>query len=1137
MLAERIPVIFDGAMGTEIQRHNISPDDFMERDGCNEILNLTRTDLVREIHTGFLEAGAHVIETNTFGGNRAKLAEYGLENKLAEINTAAAKAAREAVETFRGDHPALVCGTMGPTGYLLSSSDESVKRISFVECVALYKEQAVALLRGHVDLLLLETMQDLLEVRAAVRGIRGAFEEVGVEAPIQVQVTMDGVGHMLLGSDILAFLGAVANLRVTAMGLNCSTGPKEMAPLISRILQEAPCPVSMIPNAGMPENVDGTAVYHMEPGIFAESLSRMVVEQGVNVVGGCCGTTTAHVGELARRLSGARVGQRKMPEKPCFLSAGISGVALHRQDRPIIVGERLNTQGSRKAKELVLANNYDELKELALQQERKGCSVLDLCMAVNERDNEPETMTAVIRFLAERVNCSFCIDSTDPDVFDSAIRNCPGSVLINSINLERGAAKARRVLSLASDFGCPVIALPIDDEGMARTVERKVDLAGKLVDLACGEFGLPAHFLFVDPLVFTLATGDPEAADAAGTALNALGEIKRHCPGVRTLMGVSNVSFGLRPKARRILNNLLLHHAARAGLDMAIFNPLHLDNIEEYDRDIRLMGENLLFNRGESALAKFVEYFEERSPTRPGIARERKPGRETDAADQLRGKILERDKRGLSQVIERILVTQSPGDVLNGILLPTMREVGERMASGEMILPFVLQAAEVMKQAVGILEPHFAGGEMARKGTIVLATVFGDVHDIGKNLVGSILKNQGFRVIDLGKQVPVEEVVAAVRRERPDAVGLSALLVTTSREMRNCVEELDRQGLSVPVIVGGAAVSREFASRIARVAEGREYAGGVFYARDVFDALRILDSVKARGNSPQASAGAAVSQVSACASGGSRDSASPIVPDGDHAAVEALEHGGLLCPPFYGAGDVLTWPATKLLESIDRGRFYKGYWRGGKLDPDAYERAVVTDFDNVYDTLSHEILERGLLEARGLYAYFPVITKGEVVTFLDPKDFHTEIASFRFPRNNAGGRWCIADYFRPESDVIAVQAVTIGPKLGERSRGYLQDEEQYALGFYLNGMGSCITEFLADKVTAEIRRGLIIPRDQGKRYSFGYKGLPGLREQAAFFDLMSVEDRLGIRLTPGYQMEPEHSTIGIFAHHPKAQYR
>ncbi len=842
---ENYPIIFDGAMGTQLQLYSLTEKDFDYKEGCNEILNITRPDIVTEIHCNYLDAGAQVIETNSFGANRIKLKEYGLEEKTQEINVAAARAARNALEQRERDREALVCGTVGPTGFLPSSGDSSLNDVSFDTLVNVFTQQALALQQGGADMFLIETSQDLLEVKAAVIGIRHAAHSAGKELPLQVQITLDSTGHMLLGSDIGAFLGAVGNLEPDIIGLNCSTGPGEMMPHVESLLDKCAIPVSMIPNAGMPENVDGKASYTMQPEEFAALLAPAVIEKGVSVVGGCCGTTPEHISQLAYALKGKRIKTRQRAAKSVFSGTGISGIDLETTPKPFIIGERCNAQGSRNTKNLLLAYNWNELGRIAQQQVNAGATLLDVSVALNERDDERESMVTFVRYLSERVSMPFCIDSTDPAVIESALKSFPGAGLINSINLEHDTRNAHEILSVASRFRCPVIGLTIDDTGMAKTIERKIECTRRLYELVHDEFGMPGRFLYIDPLIFTLATGDRDSADAARISLDAIRDIKRQFPDIRTVMGVSNISYGLMPAARRVLNNMMLYHAGNYGLDAAIFNPHHIDDVDAYDDEMKEVTDALIFNTKNDALDRFIEYFQKRGDAVQSSEQSAADkGESMDCSARLYNKVINRDNSDIEALVKECCESRKPLNVLNEILMPAMQDVGERMERGEMILPFVLQAAEVMRAAIDIIEPMLQQQEQQSRGTIILATVYGDVHDIGKNLVASIIKNQGYTVIDLGKQVPVETIMEAVTKHEPDAIGLSALLITTSKEMTECVHELDKKGVDVPVLIGGAAVNKSFAERISKINDSREYAGGVYYAKDAFQGLQILEKAK-----------------------------------------------------------------------------------------------------------------------------------------------------------------------------------------------------------------------------------------------------------------------------------------------------
>jgi 5-methyltetrahydrofolate--homocysteine methyltransferase len=1126
LLSLRTPIIFDGAFGTQIQKEKLDKADFDGHHGCVEILNLTRPDIVRKIHKEYIEAGANVIETNTLGGTRLKLRESGLESRCVEINRAAARIAREAADEYinQGRH-LCVCGSLGPTGYLPSSKEKALSGVTFDELASVYEEQAAALMDNGIDLLLVETAQDLLEVRAALFGINRLKRNGKSAIPVQVQVTLDATGRMLLGSDPSAFLGAVSAMGVDAIGFNCGTGPAEMRQWVEQLLEQTGLPVAMLPNAGMPKNVGGQAVYSMGPEEFAGLLAPLVINKGLQIIGGCCGTTPEHIQVIAERLAGTKTADRRTLHPACFCATGISGIDLESIARPVIIGERLNTQGSKKTKELLQAKKWEDLGDLALEQARRGGHMLDLCVATNERDDEADSMKTLLSYLSDRVQTPFCIDTTDPAVMEAALKASPGSALLNSINLERGGERGRRILALARDFGCPVIALTIDDKGMAATVERKLDLARGLRDLACGEFGLPEHFVYIDPLVFTLATGAAEHAGAAATSLAALRQIKQEMPGIRTVMGVSNVSFGFSPPARRILNNLMLHHAVERGLDAAIFNPLHRDDISAYDPVVRGLGEELLFNRSAEALAAFVKYFEERTQQKENAGQKAaSASKAVTPRERLRLAIINRDRRLVPAALDALLKERSARDILDTILLPAMAEVGERMAAGKMILPFVLQAAEVMREALAILEPLLKSDSAESKGKIVLATVFGDVHDIGKNLVGSILRNQGFEVVDLGKQVELSMLVKAVQEEKPDAVGLSALLVTTSREMAQCVREFNRLGFTMPILIGGAAVNRDFAARIAKLDDGSLYRGGVYYGKDAFEAAKVIEKIKKGVPVEIAATRPRVEFVEQ--TGVARSM-----------ALEPLEYGPLLVPPFYGTSNVLRWDTESLIGKIDSRRLFKTWWGGVKLGVAEYEQAEKNEFMPAFQTLCDEMRRDRLLDDAGaLYGYFPVITDNDQVIILDPNDMKTELMSFRFPRVAKKNNRSIADYLRPEGDVVAVQIVTAGQRLLKRIGECFAQEGRYTHGFYLNGIGISLTEDLADRITLEITRGLGLGDKTGRRYSFGYGGLPPLEEQKKLFELLAIEERLGVSLTEGFQMVPEHSTLGMYIHHEKAEY-
>jgi len=831
-------VLFDGATGTQLARTALTADDFGgERTaGLNEMLLFHRPEVVQAAHAAYLEVGAEAIETNTFRANRLTLAEFGVAERTLEINRRAAQLAREVADRYAAETglPRFVAGSMGPTGQLPSLDDPELSIATFAELAAVYAEQAQGLLEGGVDLLLLETQQDLLELKAAIHGIWQTFTALDARVPIQAQVTLDASGHMLTGPDAAAAVAALAALPVDLIGLNCSTGPEEMRAAVRQMLALAGRPASVLPNAGMPENVDGQAVYTLQPAPFALALGEFAA-WGVCAVGGCCGTGPEHIAALRAQLDARAVETeaRFAPTAIPYLASNVQAVALHQEPRPLIIGERINTQGSRQARRLVLERRYDALVALVETQVGYGAHVLDLCVALTERDDEADTMREIVKRLALASPAPLAFDTTDPAVMRAALESYPGRAILNSVNLEGGEARAREILGLAREFGAALIALTIDEEGMAKTVARKLEIARRLYALAVDDLGLPPHALIFDPLTFTLATGDVETAGAAVATLEALHRIKAELPGALTNLGVSNVSYGLTPPARRVLNSVFLYQAVEAGLDMAIVNPAQITPYADIPAEERALAEALIFNRHPDALAAYIAHFE-------GLTEAPESVSETalSPSEQLRQAILRRRREGVEALVEASLAERAPLAVLNEVLLPAMKEVGERFGAGELILPFVLQSAEVMKAAVGQLEHHLERAEGVSKGVVVLATVFGDVHDIGKNLVKTILVNNGYTVHDLGKQVPVAEILETAQQVGADAIGLSALLVATSQQMRVAVEELQRRGLEIPLLVGGAAINVEFARRI-----GAGYAPGVHYCKDAFDALRVLEAL------------------------------------------------------------------------------------------------------------------------------------------------------------------------------------------------------------------------------------------------------------------------------------------------------
>src|SRR4249920_1817201 len=837
---ERV-VVFDGGMGATLEQFELTQEDYGGLEGrCHEALVLNRPDTIEGVHASMLEAGAEVVETDTFQGSRLKLEEWGLGEQTLEINTKAAEIARKAAGPER-----FVAGSIGPTGFLPASTDPTLGDISFGRLVEVFAEQARGLVEGGADLIIVETAQDILEVKAAIFGAREAFTAAGRRLPIVTSVSLlPQGGKMLLGTDIQAVLTTLRALDVDVIGLNCSTGPEDMRDAIRFLGEHSPLPVHCIPNAGLPlQGPDGETIFPEEPGPLAATLGEFVERYGVGIVCGCCGTTPAHIAAIRERVAGRVPGERPQPGPP-QLSSMMTATPLVQEPRPTLVGERVNSQGSRKAKELLLADDYDGLVQVAEDQVEGGAHVLDVCVALTERQDEDEQMAAVVKRISLTQPSPIQVDSTEPEVLKAALEQIPGRAIVNSINLEAGRDKADAVVPLAKAHGAALIALTIDEVGMAKTAQRKVEIAERLRDIACEEHGLEPEALIFDALTFTLTTGDDEWKPSAVETIEGIRRIKAEIPGVKTSLGVSNVSFGISPRPRAILNSVFLHHCVEAGLDLAMVNPNHITPYSEISDEERELTDDLVFNRHEDALERFIGHFESQGEETAAEVADPTAGMEPEEA--LHWHILRRKKDGVEGDIDRSVEKIGAVPTLNEVLLPAMKEVGDKFGAGELILPFVLQSAEVMKKAVAQLENYLDRIEGYTKGTVVLATVFGDVHDIGKSLVNTILTNNGYTVVDLGKQVPISAIIDAAKEHEATAIGLSALLVSTSKQMPACIQELHAQGLEFPVLIGGAAINRDFGLRIL-YPKGKDsdevYEPGVFYCKDAFAGLAVMDQL------------------------------------------------------------------------------------------------------------------------------------------------------------------------------------------------------------------------------------------------------------------------------------------------------
>src|SRR5687768_7480992 len=1145
-LSRRV-LIYDGAMGTNIQRFNLTADDFGGKslEGCNDNLVLTRPDVIKSIHASFLAVGCDVVETCTFQSTPRRLAEWGLGDKTREINVTAARLAREACdEVATPERPRFVAGSIGPTGMLPSSSDPALSDITFAELAENFYQQAKFLVEGGVDVLLVETAQDILEVKAAVAGIERLFAELGRRLPLQTQVTLDVSGRMLLGTDIASAMTTLEALKVDVIGLNCSTGPEHMREPVRYLSEHATLPLSVIPNAGLPLNTGvGEAVYPLEPAPMAAALAEFVKDFGVRIVGGCCGTTPEHldaVVKAVRSVEAARPRPRHVPR----VSSAMRAITLHQDPPPLLVGERVNSQGSRKVKRLLLADDYEGILEVARDQVDSGAHVLDVCVALTERADEAEQMSKVVKLLSMSVETPLVIDSTEANVIEAALEHIPGRGIVNSINMENGRKRIDAVVPLVKKHGAAVIALTIDEVGMAKTRERKLEVAKAIYTIVVGEYGLAPEDIIYDCLTFTLATGDAEWIDSAHETIEGIRLIKRELPVVSTILGVSNVSFGLTPEARAVLNSVFLHHCVAAGLDAAIVNPAHITPYAEISEAERELANDLVFNKSPEALQKVIEHFSNRMGQETGETGEKAdPTLGMTQDEKIHWMILHRKKENIEDRLDEAGVRENPVRVLNEVLLPAMKEVGDKFGAGELILPFVLQSAEVMKKAVKHLEQFLEKAEGFTKGKVVLATVYGDVHDIGKSLVNTILSNNGYTVYDLGKQVPVNTIIDKAVEVGADAIGLSALLVSTSKQMPLCVKELDKRGLKFPVLIGGAAINRRFGRRALFVDGERPYEPGVFYCKDAFEGLATVETlvdVEQRADLVKRVIEEAREDVFLHTQVGKDQKAGDV----EDRRSDVPSDNPIPAAPFWGARVLRDIPLDEVFRHLDLDELYRLQW-GGRGSGAEYDATVRDVFKPTLDRLTEEAKREGWLVPQAVYGYFPVQSSGRDLIVYDPAAYGSdggslrEIARFNFPRQEGRERLALSDYFRStesgDVDVAAFQIVTVGDEATRRFEA-TQARGDYSEAFFAHGLAVETAEAVAQWMHARVRKELGLPAGQGKRYSWGYPACPDLEGHAELFKLLPAREALGMNHTESFQLLPEQSTAAIVVHHPAPKY-
>ena len=1146
-LSHRV-LLCDGGTGALVQAMNLNVEtDFLGHENCTEILVKSRPDVIRGIHTQYFEAGADMVEADTFGASPVTLGEFGLADMAFELNQRAVELAREAAAQFADGRPRFVLGPIGPGTKL-----PSLGHIDYDRLEAAYVVQAKGQIAGGVDAFLVETCQDPLQIKAAVNGCKLACAEAGRDIPVFVQVTVETTGTLLVGADIAAAATVVHALGVPLMGINCATGPQEMGEHLRWLADNWPGFVSVQPNAGLPELVDGQTRYPLQPDELALWHERFV-SLGANLVGGCCGTRPPHIAATDAMLRRIGQGSRPAPVKrnvhwvPAVASL-YGQVALRQENAILSIGERCNANGSKKFREFQEAGDWDGTVAMGREQVKEGSHTLDVCTAFVGRD-EIADMTEVVSRLRGAVTAPLVIDSTELPVLEAALKLYGGKAILNSINFENGEEPAAQRLRLARKFGAAVIALTIDEEGMAKDAEAKLRIARRLYDFAVVKHGLPAADLLFDPLTFTICTGNADDRRLAVETLDSIRRIREEMPECGIILGLSNVSFGLKPAARQVLNSVFLHHATQAGMTGAIVHvskilPLHAIPAAEAEA-----AEDLIFDRrreGYDPLQAFIALFGDR---KAGTVKTERPAA---VEDRLKLRIVDGDRTGLEDDLAEALKAHKPLDIINTILLDGMKVVGELFGAGKMQLPFVLQSAETMKAAVAYLEPHMEKAEGTTKATIVLATVKGDVHDIGKNLVDIILTNNGYRVVNLGIKQPVAEIIRAAREHKADAIGMSGLLVKSTVIMRENLEEMTAAGLDLPVLLGGAALTRKYVEEDCLQAYG---AGRVAYARDAFDGLDLMAKVAAGGFDGHVAARAAAPKSGNTKRlGQPADSARRPV-DWDEVSLRRAElHRDLPVPtpPFWGAKLIERVPLQNLAPFLNETMLYQFHWgyrkQGRSLDE--FKAWAAKELRPIAHAMLKRCEQEGILEAKAAYGYWPAASDGDSLVVFTA-DGSAEAARFAFPRQAKEGGLSIADFFRPNTDpvrdVVGLQVVTMGARASEVARQWFA-ADKYQDYLYLHGLSVEMTEALAEYVHKRIRSELGFAAEdaaemdrllkqsyRGSRYSFGYPACPRLEDQAPLLALLGA-DRLGVSLSESFELDPEQSTSAIVTLHPQAKY-
>ncbi|MEV0412268.1 methionine synthase [Streptomyces sp. NPDC050448] len=1149
-LATRV-VVADGAMGTMLQAQDPTMEDFQQLEGCNEVLNVTRPDIVRSVHEAYFAVGVDCVETNTFGANYAALAEYDIAERNFELSESGARIAREVADEYTAStgQQRWVLGSMGPGTKL-----PTLGHITYAQIRDAYQINAEGLISGGADALLVETTQDLLQTKSSIIGARRAMAALGVTVPLICSVTVETTGTMLLGSEIGAALTALEPLGIDMIGLNCATGPAEMSEHLRYLARNARVPLSCMPNAGLPVLTKQGAHYPLTAPELADAQETFVREYGLSLVGGCCGTTPEHLRQVVERVRGTAVTQRTPQPEPG--AASLYQTVPFRQDTSYMaIGERTNANGSKKFREAMLDGRWDDCVEMARDQIREGAHMLDLCVDYVGRDGVADMEELAGRF-ATASTLPIVLDSTEVPVIKAGLEKLGGRAVINSVNYEDGdgpQSRFAKVTRLAQEHGAALIALTIDEEGQARTAPHKVAIAERLIEDLTGNWGIRESDILIDTLTFTICTGQEESRGDGIATIESIRELKRRHPDVQTTLGLSNISFGLNPAARVLLNSVFLDECVKAGLDSAIVHASKILPIARFDEEQVNTALDLIYDRrteGYDPLQKLMALFE-------GVnTKSLKAGRAEELLalpldERLQRRIIDGEKNGLETDLDEALQTRPALDIVNDTLLEGMKVVGELFGSGQMQLPFVLQSAEVMKTAVAYLEPHMEKTDDEGKGTIVLATVRGDVHDIGKNLVDIILTNNGYNVVNIGIKQPVSAILEAAQEHRADVIGMSGLLVKSTVIMKENLEELNQRKLAAdyPVILGGAALTRAYVEQDLH----EIYEGEVRYARDAFEGLRLMDALIAVKRGVP---GASLPELKQ-----RRVARRTAAPEGPASQVEeAQEPGGrsdvaidnpVPTPPFWGTRVVKGIPLKDYASWLDEGALFKGQWglKQARAGGATYEELVESEGRPRLRGLLDKLHTENLLEAAVVYGYFPCVSKGEDLIILD--EAGNERTRFTFPRQRRGRRLCLADFFRPEesgeTDVVGLQVVTVGSKIGEAT-AKLFESDSYREYLELHGLSVQLAEAMAEywhaRVRAELGFGGEDPaavedmfdlKYRGARFSLGYGACPDLEDRAKIADLLQPE-RIGVHLSEEFQLHPEQSTDAIVIHHPEAKY-